>query len=284
MLPNFFVIGAAKCGTTSLAFYLQAHPEIHLSPVKETRYFAAPDPHKPFGGPRIGRRREYEALFESSAPARGEASPAYSQHPWRAGVPERIHALIPGARLVYLVGDPIKRLVSHYRQALAHTGETQTLAQILEQPDHPFLCAGRYALQLERYLEVFPREQLLVIDQDQLLHERRRALERVFDFLHVSPDFWSAEFELMRNRGSEHRVLSRGPYARLRASALHGALGALPDRLRRGLVSSARRALAPAVGELALDSSQREHLEACYRPEAARLREITGQSFSGWSL
>ncbi len=287
MLPNFFVIGAAKCGTTSLAYYLERHPQIHMSPIKETRFFAAPDPRRPFGGPRVERLSDYEALFESAASARGEASPAYSQHPWRPGVPERIRKLIPDARFVYLVGDPVRRFVSHYRQAVAQTGETQSLSQIVERrsvPEHPFLCAGRYTLQIERYLDVFPREQLLVVDQDELLHERRSALGKIFAFLDVSPDYWDEEFELVRNRGCEHRRVSSGLYGRMRGSALRAAVGALPAPARESLVKSVRRAIAPPVEEVALDASLRRRLEARYRPEAARLRTLTGQGFESWSL
>ncbi len=259
MLPNFFVIGAAKCGTTSLSHYLTCHPEVHMSAIKETRFFAAPDPDRPFGGPRVELLSEYQSLFRSAAAARGEASPAYSQHPWRPGVPERIHELIPDARFVYLVGDPVVRLVSHYRQAVSQTGETQPLARIVldgmgdaGEMEHPFVCAGRYALQIERYLEVFPAAQLLVLDQDELRHDRGAALSRVFAFLGVDPAYRSEQFALERNRGAEHRRVSSGLYGRLRASALHGMLERLPSGARERLVQSARRALAPPVEDVAL--------------------------------
>lgn len=287
MLPNFFVIGAAKCGTTSLAFYLGRHPEIQMSAVKEPRFFAAPDPRRPFGGRRIERLCEYESLFDSAAAVRGEASPAYSQYPWRPGVPERIRDLIPQARFVYLVGDPVKRFVSHYRQAVAQTGVTQSLAEIVSHAgatEHPFVCAGRYALQIERYLETFDREQLLVVDQDELLNNRRSTLRRIFAFLSVSPDYWSEQFELVRNHGDEQRLVSSGLYGRLRRSDLRAAVGVLPAPARARLVKSTRRVIAPAVGDVALDASLRRRLEERYRPEAALLREITGQRFDGWSL
>lgn len=291
MLPNFFVIGAAKCGTTSLSQYLACHPEVHMSAIKETRFFAAPDPTRPFGGPRVERLSDYQSLFRSDAAARGEASPAYSQYPWRTGVPERIHELIPDARFVYLVGDPVTRLVSHYRQAVSQTGQTQPLAQIVldgmgaaGDVEHSFICAGRYALQVERYLEVFSAAQLLVLDQNELRHDRRAALSRVFAFLDVDPDYWSEKFTLEQNRGAEHRRVSSGVYGKLRASPLHRLLETLPPGARDRLVQSARRAIAPPVGDVALDPDLRRRLEAHYRPEVARLRELTGQRFAEWSL
>jgi hypothetical protein len=65
MLPTFFVIGAAKCGTTSFDRYLAAHPEIHMSPIKEPRFFAEERPDRPFRGKRIGDLETYERLLES---------------------------------------------------------------------------------------------------------------------------------------------------------------------------------------------------------------------------
>ena len=238
MLPNFFVIGAAKCGTTSLALYLAEHREIHLSPVNEPRFFAAPDPLRPFPGRRIGELAEYEALFASSAPLRGEVCGAYSQHPWRPGVARRIHRLVPEARFVYLVGDPIRRVESHYIQTVAEEGETRPIAEALgaiEDPMHPAICPGRYAQQLDQYLAVFGQERVLVVDQDDLRARRRETLSAIFAFLGVDPAYGSPVFTQTLNRSADHRQLSSGIYGRLRASRLRpgGLLEQLGQLLQR---------------------------------------------------
>ena len=109
-MPNLFIIGAAKCGTTSLHCYLDLHPEISMSRIKEPRFFACPE------GPREERaitdRNRYLALFEAGKKIRGEASPAYSQHPAVSGVPGRIAMESPDAKFIYLVRDPIERIES----------------------------------------------------------------------------------------------------------------------------------------------------------------------------
>ena len=79
----------------------------------------------------MASRAQYERLFETPAPLRGEASPSYSQYPRRRGVPERIHALVPEARFIYLVGDPIRRIVSHYMQRVAAEGERRPFPEAL---------------------------------------------------------------------------------------------------------------------------------------------------------
>lgn len=258
-----------------------------MSPIKEPRFFAAPDPERPFGGPRIARLSEYESLFDCAAAVRGEASPGYSQHPWRPGVPERIHELVPEAKFIYLVGDPVKRVISHYKQAVTEQGEERSISTALsdvEEPEQPFVCPGRYALQVERYLAVFPRERMLVIDQNDLLNHRRSTLQLVFAFLGVDADHWNVEFELIRNRSSDHRRVSSGLYGCLRDSGLRTAVRRLPTPMRTLLVAPVRHILAQEVDEPLLDAALRQRLEDHYRPEVERLRAITGRPFGGWSL
>lgn len=287
MLPNFFVIGAAKCGTTSLSLYLAQHPEIHLPSVIEPRFFAAPDPDRPFPGRRVGVLSEYEALFDSNAPLRGEVCGAYSQHPWRPGVAGRIHALVPDARFVYLVGDPVKRVESHYVQTVAEEREMRPIAQALgdiERPEHPAVCPGRYAQQLEQYLLHFSSDRVLVVDQDDLLSSRAETLSSIFSFLGVDAGFRSVAFTQTRNRSADHRQLSSGLYGRLRAGRLRAAMRTLPPSLRDPLVRRLRRGLAREIDRPTLDAALRTRLQAHFAPEVARLRQLTGKSFAGWSV
>jgi Sulfotransferase family len=287
MLPHFFVIGAAKCGTTSLSSYLAEHPEIQLSKLTETRFFAPENPTRPYPGTRIARLSDYEGLFDAQQLLRGEVCGAYSQHPWRSGAAERIHELIPAARFVYLVGDPVRRVESHYVQTVAEEGETRPIATALgniETHDHPAVCPGRYAQQLERYLALFPQERILVIDSDELLEEREQTLSQIFSFLGVDPAFRSEAFSQTRNLSSDHRRLSSGLYGRLRSGPLRQGLAALPPPLRERLVGRARRSLTTEIPRPALESTLRERLEEHFAPEAERLREMTGKSFAGWSV
>src|SRR5262245_43211435 len=105
MLPNLIVIGAGKCGTTSLHLYLGLHPEISMTQQKELNFFVA----------ELNWRRGlgwYEEQFREGTPVRGESSVAYSEYPQRQGVPERMAALVPDVNIVYCVRDPFERMVS----------------------------------------------------------------------------------------------------------------------------------------------------------------------------
>src|SRR4051812_3543375 len=153
-----------------------------MSPIKEPAFFLAPDPDRPLTVPRISDLTEYEGLFESDRSVRGESSPGYSHHPFRSGVPERIHALVPDARFVYLVGDPVRRIVSQYLQRVAYEGERRSLAEALADAPDPmnrYVAASRYATQVERYLERFPADRMHVIDQDDLRRRREETLAAV---------------------------------------------------------------------------------------------------------
>ena len=193
----------------------------------------------------MSTREEYEALFESEAPARGDCSTSYSRHPLYRGVPERIHELVPEARLIYLVRDPLQRLLAHY----VYTTSSEVLREArplrealgnLEDPlRNPYVVPSLYATQMERYLDVFPTERMLVVDSADLKDDRPGALKQIFGFLGVDQGFRTHGFSEEFNVGERKRLYS-GRYARLRDSRLGAAWRSLPERWR---VPIGRRAM-----------------------------------------
>jgi hypothetical protein len=284
-LPTFFVVGAPKAGTTSLHHYLDAHPEIQMSAIKEPHFFS------PSGEAEDERWRvrdlpEYERLFDPSFAVRGEASPSYTMHPLREGVPERISALIPHARLIYLVRDPVERTLSHYHQLVASVGERRPLREALgdiESLRSPCVCASFYALQLELYLRHFPQEQILVVDQDQLRSERRATLRRIFAFLEVEETLDSARFDEELLRSSERRAYPPA-LARFIALSLAPRAQLVPRGVRRSLRRGIERAFLPELPRTDLDTELRARLQHAYARDVQRLRELTGQGFASWSV
>ncbi len=291
-LPNLLVIGSAKSGTTSLHRYLDCHPEISMAAprgsgrlhdndaeAKEMRFFWREDWRE--------RLDWYSAHFSAmSTPVRGEVTPAYSAHPFHPGVPERIHSVLPRARLLYIVRDPIDRIVSHYVQERAD-GDRRTFEQRMAEcdvPENSIVCPSRYATQLERYLALFADEQIMVIDQNELRHERRATLRRIFEFVGVSADFWSPEFERERNVGEDKYALTRSGRV-LFERLLDPAARRLAPRAWTDLRPRVRRALSEPLTERPIVSSElRERLSQQLGPEVERLRALTGESFAAWSL
>ena len=157
-LPDFLIIGAAKAGTTSLAAWLGAHPDVFIPARKELHFFDRPGWDDPV------RRAAYENEFAGRREkVVGEATPSYLGQP---GVAERMAELVPDARLVAVLRNPVDRAVSHYWYAHSLGRDPRTIEDALFAPtDVPglrYLDAGRYVDHLERLTRHYPRGAVLV--------------------------------------------------------------------------------------------------------------------------
>lgn len=198
-LPNFLIIGAQKAGTTALYSYLRRHPDVTGPSWKEVSFF---DRHY----------RRGEAWYRGNFPLVrrqhiGEASPSYLFHPL---APQRVAALLPDARLIAVLRDPVDRAFSHYQHEVALGREPLSFEEALEREeertrgevdrmvsdpayfshawwDFTYLARGRYAEQLERWLASFPREQLLVVSSEELSERTGSTYARVLEFLGARP-------------------------------------------------------------------------------------------------
>lgn len=207
--PNFFVIGAQKCGTDALYLALRQHPEIFMSPAKEPFYFITDGGPPRYRMPNSGYARrlisdphQYLALFQGAGGCRaiGEASAIYlsSYEPERTA--ERIHRMVPGARLIALLRQPADRAYSAFQYYRAHELEplddfeaalADEPARIArgDCPDIRHRQNGRYHLHLKPYLERFPREQVRIYLHDEWSAGPDRVLRDIFEFLGVDPEF-----------------------------------------------------------------------------------------------
>lgn len=292
LMPTFFVIGAAKCGTTSLHRYLDLHPEISMSRDKEPRYFCRDQ--VPAGLRTVESREEYLRQFRSGTPQRGESSVQYTEYPRYQGIPERIRAEVPDAKFVYLVRDPVERIPSFHLQMYASSERSNRVRREgldlreaigdFSDPANLYLCLGLYMAQIERFLEVFPRESLLVIDSDRLRDERRETLSDIFEFLEVDADFWHPAMDRTVNEAGSAAIKSE-TYLRLADSPpLRRLLDRVPAVLRDPLVGLARKPFSTRLPTPVLESDLRVSLEDYYREDTAALREFTGLPLSGWSI
>ena len=188
-LPNLIVIGGLKCGTTSLHHYLNLHPEIAMSRPKELNFFVAelnwdlgPD--------------WYASHFDRAAPVRGETSPHYTNLPRFGGVAARMREVLGAeARIVYMVRDPIDRMLSHYLHNVGGGYESRPLETALANPDSAYVARSRYAMQAEPYLEAFGAERVLIVTREELRDKRLATMQRAFGFAGVDAGFASPQFE-----------------------------------------------------------------------------------------
>lgn len=203
VLPDFLIIGAQKAGTTSLFRYLESHPSVVAPRNKELHFFDSSAP-RPLWQYRL-QFPELATMEHHSSPSRpavtGEASPSYLYLP---DVPPRVASAIPDARLIAVLREPVERAWSHWRMQRARGEEPLDLAAALDAEDQRLAAAwqrgdlhavqrcsygsrGLYADQLARWFDAFPREQVLVIDSDDLFDEPEQTYNTVLEFLDLPP-------------------------------------------------------------------------------------------------
>jgi hypothetical protein len=280
-LPTFVVIGAMKAGTVSLRHYLDEHPDVFLGrggKFGEPNFFIAE-----YNWPR--GRGWYESLFDGAdtAAAIGECSPSYTMAPAFRGVPERMAQVVPDARLVYVVRDPIARMQSMYMHQVSAGRERRRAEAALL--DERYLGPSLYGFQLAAFLDHFDRSQVLVIASEVLRDRPREALSAVFGHLAVDP----AAIDLDQ-RHRDHRSIDK-PVPRLhdltwlprRQARLHPRWR--PDQ-RTGLARllTTRRAQAD---DSAIPPELRDRLAECLAADLRRFEHLLGHQVPShwrWSI
>ncbi len=260
VLPDFLVIGTQKGGTSSLYQYLIQHPDVAPALKKEVHFFSweygRGEPWYRAHFPLRAHRRVREAVTRRRV-LTGEATPYYLFHPHAA---ERVGALLPAARLIVLLRNPVDRAVSSYlhqvrlgreplslREALAAeegrlAGEVERLARepLYNSPahrHHSYLSRGLYADQLAAWFTVFPREQFLILRSEDFFADTPAVFAQTLEFLGLPP--WR------------------------------------PDTFERFNVA---RRHAPEAGK---DAVARQYLAEYYAPHNRRLEQLLGRDL-GW--
>lgn len=258
-LPNVLVIGAQKCGTTALHRMLEQHPDCTGGRVKETHFLVDVSPWL------LGRWSMGEGWYGDNYPEaaiRADVSPSYSGWPLFPGVVERATSVVPDAQIVYLVRDPVDRIVSHWRHWRWRGYETRGFTETIFDGDdgNLFLTASRYATQLRQWLDAYPVDRILVLHQDEV----RAGADRLWAFLGVP----AVEVgDVVRNSSDAMTVPTR--------------LGrALPGRVARRLPS---RMVASPVPRPTLSDATIATLRDLLREEVVDLEAMTGVRAADWS-
>jgi hypothetical protein len=311
-LPNFFLVGTGKAGTTSLHRYLQQHPQIYMSPVKEPSYFASEIRPENLTQPLQRHLRlqslklaeclkdgkpvsafgwlpsewdEYLRLFANvkDEQAVGEASAIYL---WSETAARNIHARVPDAKVIMILRDPAERAFSQYLHQVSvgftrssfreHIEKCERLADRRISILYPFLEIGLYYQQVKRFLDVFPQKQIRIYWYEQDWHEPRRLLSDIFKFLEVD-----ASFQPDLSRKALER---RAP----RLTNLHYCLKQLrlwyPLRslVPASLIPTLRRLAFRRGADLSMRPEDRSYLINYYREDIRQLGALLGHDLSAW--
>jgi hypothetical protein len=224
----------------------------------------------------------YVQHFHAAAPVRGESSPEYTNHPRTPGVPTRMHSVVPDAKLIYAVRDPIERMVSHYLH-LRTTGDERREMSVALREHPPYVDRSRYWMQLERFLEHYPSDSIMVVSAEELATERHETLRRVFAFLEVDEGFSSPQFdrlwETTHGKNRKFRVLLRAKEWPLVRNSHR-----LPQNARWALERVKYSTMGGRVERPELDEALRRELEDTVRDDVAQLRAFAGRDFETWSV
>jgi hypothetical protein len=292
MLPNLLILGAAKSGTSSLYTYLDQHPDIFMSGFKEPHFFIWEGREYDIQGPgveRVGKSvvrdvNSYLKLFSGAKHerVRGEASTGYLHTP---GAAERIHAYVPEAKLIAILRSPIDRAYSAFLHAqLKGLEPLADFEQALrEEPKRVadrwigltlYATVGMYAEQLERYLAVFPCEQVRVYLFDDLVRDPVGVAQDVFRYLGVDESF-QPDVSVQANRGTAVRSVRLWSFVRsIRES-----------RLGRRMPSGPAGAILRTINERTmtpLSPMLRQRLAPVFEADVTRLSGMLGRDLTSW--
>jgi len=199
MRVDFFIVGAPKSGTTSLFHYLDEHPEIEMSSQKEPDYFSDKDIQNRgmyYGKNRIDTIEKYHDLFEdTNSRLKGEGSVSYLFY---NNVPAKIKEYNPNAKIIIMLRNPIDRAFSHYLMDYRLGVVSNTFEDIVfKQSKHKhsslfyqqYVKVSEYTVQIERYLDFFSADNILVIDYEEFKKDVLGVVNKTFFFLGVDQDF-----------------------------------------------------------------------------------------------
>lgn len=280
--PNLFIVGAARSGTTSLHYYLNQHPEIFMSPMKEPHFFSRirPDPRFKLFYPYVDDESAYLELFAAAGGTRlrGEASPSYL---WVPDAAKRIHAANPEAMIIIILRDPVSRAHSHYLVDFVEGLESRAFATAIKEDmaraeprwgqTPMYVHAGLYSAGLERYLSLFG-ERVKVVIFEEFIRDPNASLVDIFRFLEVDSDFADQVdteprnvFHVPRNRLAQRLLGS----LRLRGRARALMPPMLHSPIRRMLVTPGQKPV--------IDAASRVLLSEYYRGDIERLTVLLGR-------
>jgi hypothetical protein len=311
VLPNFFIVGAPKAGTTSLYYYLDQHPDIFMSPVKEPHYFAeeiridnisqrwqdwarqedaslqlylrGPMQEKQFGGI-VANWTDYLKLFENvnGEKAIGEASVCYL---WSKTAADNIASAVPGAKIIMMLRDPVDRAFSQYKQTVARGLIGTSFREQLRKSMHnksdqfelmnPFLEFGRYSEQVKRYTTRFPRENLRIYLYEDYKQHPTSILSDIFSFLGVD-----CQFSPDMSERHHEPTLPRFKWLTFTLKK-YGVWSAFKNIVPRDLVPTVKK-WASRDKQTTLDQADRLSLQNYYREDVLRLSDLIERDLSGW--
>jgi len=285
--PNFFIVGAPKAGTTSLYHYLEAHPQIFMSSVKEPNYFSYQSSlnqnlyYKERG---INNFEEYISLFEKAGnkKAIGEASVSYLFYPEAA---INIKNAFPKSRIIIMLRNPVERAISHYNMDYKLGYVDLTFENVIKKKYdsnlnklyyQQFIELGLYYNQVKRYIELFGRENVLIIFFEDFKNHAPREVKKIFEFLDVDSGFQTdtnAKYNTFKTpRNSLIRSIYRIKFLRVVLKKLFPQF--ISDLIKSIILTKNKKKFP--------DEATMKFLKQIYTPDIKQLEKLLNRDLNTW--
>lgn len=295
-MPNFLIIGAAKSGTTALHEYLQQHPQVYMTPNKETNFFAFEGKEINFQGPEddglkvfsITDLETYQAQFDevSNETALGEACPSYLYLPQAV---ENIKKYIPDVRLIVILRNPVERAYANFLHLIRDNREPYDdfMSALQDEPIRiknnwewfwHYIQVGYYTNQLQRYYSTFPAEQIKVYLYDDLKAKPVELMQDIYRFIQVDCTF-VPDMSLRPNPSGVpknqiiHSLVTRPSWIKDIFKPL------LPNMFRYNLKNQVKY---QNLTKPPISSEARQYLINLYREEILECQDLIDRDLSSW--
>lgn len=273
MLVDFMMIGAQKCGTTSLANQLAAHPEIAFCQTKEPGFFHQHEDWQE-------KLDEYHALY-APQPGQicGEASTMYTFLPEWRDTHRRLFAYNPKLKLIYIMRNPLTRILSNYSHNLVR-GFVKKPAEVIVFEDATYINRSRYAVQIRPYLELFGADQLLLLLFEDYVADQQGVLQQIASFLDIQQEGFSQVGELHSHQSVGEYQLKNDTVRTLAQSSIARSLRSyIPATIRQPI----RRQFSRKLDERPTFSPQlKQDLWRFLEDDIAQLELLMGRDLSQW--
>ncbi len=292
-LPTFLIVGVQKAGTTSIYNYLQEHPQVYMSPIKETNFLERDWEKLVAENSKIKNRissfDDYCKLFTGVQDeiAIGEASPNYIFH-YESSAP-RIQKYTPNAKLIVVLRNPVERAYSDYLMHLRDgiSAEIRTLSEQIKHSSHKsfILRKGFYYTPVKYYIDFFCVEKVKVFLYDDLCNNAQKFMSDIYEYIGVDKNFIAnvskktQQARIPKNQAINNLLQRQNPIRTLAATALKTLI---PLDARQELRSRLIRLNSQHKSQVPLSSEERKQLIELYREDILKLQDLIDRDLSSW--
>ena len=262
------IIGAMKCGTSSLYSYLRDHPEICPAIIKEPEFFSENQGH----GVQVDNYSDLWSFDDLIHKYALEASTGYTKYPLEPNVPKNIFSYGIRPKFIYIIRNPFDRISSHFNSMQNRE------SWLFSINDKYLINISNYFLQLEQYRKYFPIEDILILDFDELRDNPTRLLQRIYEFLDLSHEYFPKEYKVKNATKIESKFEKNLRRLKLSASFFRY----IPTPLKQLGKNLSRRMFPPK--KRILTDTEKEFVYNELKEDMASLHHIYGFDVCKWGF